>query len=127
MVPEDSQALIRVTLVGAGAGGPPIRPLAPGGPSWQSIRRTDYVEEAQAMANALVSVPSPRNEPVLSYAPGTPERRALRAQLERMSKEVVEITPRIGGRKVETGRVGDAVMPHNHHHALARWHKEGPP
>src|SRR3989338_5844513 len=78
------------------------------------------------MANALVSVPSPRNEPVLSYAPGTPERRALRAQLERMSKEIVEITPRLGGRKVETGRVGDAVMPHNHHHVLARWHKAGP-
>ena len=78
------------------------------------------------MANALVSVPSPRNEPVLSYAPGTPERRALRAQLERMSTEIVEITPRIGGRKVETGRVGDAVMPHNHHHVLARWHKAGP-
>ena len=56
------------------------------------------------MANAIPSVPSPRNEPVLSYAPGTAERRALRAQCERMSKEIVEIAPRIGGRAVPTGR-----------------------
>ncbi len=77
------------------------------------------------MANALVNVPTPRNEPVLSYAPGTPERRALRAQCERMSKEIVEIAPRIGGRRVETGRTGEAVMPHNHHHVLARWHRAG--
>ena len=66
------------------------------------------------MANAFVSVPSPRNEPVLSYAPGTPERRALTAQLERMSKEIVEITPRIGGRNVETGRVGEVIRSPRH-------------
>ncbi|MBI2197213.1 MAG: aldehyde dehydrogenase family protein, partial [Candidatus Rokubacteria bacterium] len=77
------------------------------------------------MANALVSVPSPRNEPVLSYAPGTPERRALRAQIERMSKEIVEITPRIGGRSVGTGHKADTVMPHSHHHVLGCWHKAG--
>ncbi|MBI2526058.1 MAG: L-glutamate gamma-semialdehyde dehydrogenase [Candidatus Rokubacteria bacterium] len=77
------------------------------------------------MANAIPSVPSPRNEPVLSYAPGTPERRALRAQCERMSKEIVEIAPHIGGRRVETGRLGEAVMPHNHQHVLARWHRGG--
>jgi len=30
-----------------------------------------------SMTNAILTVPEPRNEPVLSYAPGTPERRAL--------------------------------------------------
>jgi 1-pyrroline-5-carboxylate dehydrogenase len=78
------------------------------------------------MLNAICSVPAPRNEPVLGYAPGSPERRALRAQLERMAKEVVEITPHIGGRKVATGNTADAVMPHNHHHVIGVWHKAGP-
>jgi 1-pyrroline-5-carboxylate dehydrogenase len=78
------------------------------------------------MLNAILSVPTPRNEPVLAYAPGSPERRALRAQLETMAKEVVEITPRIAGRKVRTGTTVDAVMPHNHHHVIGVWHKVGP-
>jgi 1-pyrroline-5-carboxylate dehydrogenase len=77
------------------------------------------------MRNAIVSVPTPRNEPVLAYVPGSPERRALRAQLAKMSSEVVEITPLIGGRRVATGRTTEAVMPHDHRHVLAVWHKAG--
>src|SRR2546429_8767811 len=77
------------------------------------------------MPNAIVSVPTPRNEPVLAYAPGSPERKAVRAQLARMSSEVAEITPRIDGRAVMTGRTAEAVMPHDHRHVLAVWHKAG--
>jgi 1-pyrroline-5-carboxylate dehydrogenase len=77
------------------------------------------------MRNAIVSVPTPRNEPVLAYAPGSPERRAVRAQLAKMSSEVIEIVPRIGGRRVATGRTSEAVMPHDHRHVLAVWHKAG--
>jgi 1-pyrroline-5-carboxylate dehydrogenase len=77
------------------------------------------------MVNALLSVPEPRNEPVLGYAPGTPERRALSAQLKKMAGEVVEIAPRIGGRKTTTGKTAEAVMPHDHRHVLAVWHRAG--
>src|SRR5438034_5937167 len=77
------------------------------------------------MANAIVSVPQPKNEPVLTYAPGTAERTALRAELQRMAGETVEITPRIGGRRVETGKLARAVMPHRHAHVLATWHQAG--
>ncbi len=77
------------------------------------------------MSNAIFSVPRPRNEPVLVYAPGSPERRALGAELEKMSREVLEITPVIGGDRVRTGRTAEAVMPHDHHHVLALWHKAG--
>jgi len=77
------------------------------------------------MGNGIFSVPTPRNEPVLSYIPGSPERKALRAELDRMGGEVIEITPRIGGRRVTTGRTGEAVMPHDHRHVLAVWHKAG--
>jgi 1-pyrroline-5-carboxylate dehydrogenase len=77
------------------------------------------------MSNGIFSVPVPRNEPVLAYTPGSPERKTLRAQLDRMAGEVIEITPRIGGRRVATGRTAEAVMPHDHRHVLAVWHKSG--
>ena len=77
------------------------------------------------MGNGIFSVPTPRNEPVLSYIPGSPERKALRAELDRMGGEVIEITPRIGGCRITTGRTGEAVMPHDHRHVLAVWHKAG--
>ncbi len=75
------------------------------------------------MSAGIFSVPSPRNEPVLGYAPGSAERRALSAQLDKMSSEVVEITPRIGGAKVATGETAETVMPHDHRRVLAVWHK----
>jgi 1-pyrroline-5-carboxylate dehydrogenase len=78
------------------------------------------------MTHGAVSVPDARNEPVLSYAPGSAERRALRAQLKKMSGEVVEIRPCIGGRRVATGRTAEAVMPHDHRHVLAVCHLAGP-
>ncbi len=77
------------------------------------------------MTNGIFDVPVPRNEPVLSYAPGSPERKTLRVRLDAMSRETVEITPRIGGEKVRTGRTGRVVMPHDHGHLLGTWHKAG--
>src|SRR3989442_6185414 len=77
------------------------------------------------MPNAIVSVPTPRNEPVLAYAAGSPERKAVRAQLARMSSEVAEITPRMDGGALMTGGTAEAVMPHDHRHVLAVWHKAG--
>ncbi len=65
------------------------------------------------------------NEPVLGYAPGSPEREALRAALTRMSGEEIEIPLYIGGREVRTGDLAEAVMPHDHSHVLARWHRAG--
>ncbi len=75
------------------------------------------------MANGLFRVPDPINETILDYAPGSPERASLARQLERMASREIEIPARIGGRKVRTGRLAEAVMPHDHAHVLARWHK----
>jgi 1-pyrroline-5-carboxylate dehydrogenase len=77
------------------------------------------------MSNALLRVPVPRNEPVLSYAPGTPERAALQARLAELSRKQIEIAPVIGGRRTRTGKTAEAVMPHDHRHVLATWHKAG--
>ncbi len=75
------------------------------------------------MPNAAFNVPIPDNEPVLGYTPGSPERADLRAELERQSRKVIDIPARIGGRKVRTGRLSRAVMPHDHAHLLGRWHR----
>ena len=77
------------------------------------------------MADGILKVPVPTNEPVLSYAPGTPERRAIASELDRMASEAIEIPARIGGARVTTGKFGQAAMPHDHQHVLARWHKCG--
>jgi len=77
------------------------------------------------MANALSRTRMPANEPVLSYAPGTPERRDLKEAIRRVGSRTIEIPLVIGGQKVETGRTADCRTPHDHEHLLARYHKAG--
>jgi len=71
-------------------------------------------------------VPEPINEPNRSYAPGSPERKELKARLESMASEKIEIPLIIGGKEIRTGRIERSVMPHDHHHVLAEYHKAGP-
>jgi 1-pyrroline-5-carboxylate dehydrogenase len=78
-----------------------------------------------AMSLAISRVPVPANEPVLGYAPGTPERTRLQAMLARMSGERTEMPLVIDGRDVRTGRLGQAVMPHRHAHVLGDFHQGG--
>jgi 1-pyrroline-5-carboxylate dehydrogenase len=75
--------------------------------------------------NARTHVPPPVNEPVFSYAPGSPERAELKARLEAMANEVVDIPLLIGDEEVRTGDTFDVVMPHAHGHVLARAHRAG--
>ncbi len=77
------------------------------------------------MSQATFTAPPPRNEPVLSYAPGTPERGALKARLAELGREELEIPLVIGGKEVRTGRLGEVRAPHRHAHRLARWHQAG--
>ncbi len=68
-------------------------------------------------------VPPAVNEPVRSYAPGSPERRSLQQRLATMEKEQVEIPIVIGGHRIHTGDVGTVTMPCDHQHLLATYHK----
>jgi 1-pyrroline-5-carboxylate dehydrogenase len=70
--------------------------------------------------------PAPRNEPVLNYAPGSPERAALKAALAKMSGETIEIPVVIGGQEFRTGRTIDVVSPHQHGRVLAKAHLADP-
>jgi len=67
-------------------------------------------------------VPIPINEPVRTYAPGSPERRAIKARLASMASERADIPLIIGGEEIRTGTVKPAVMPHDYRHVLANWH-----
>jgi len=65
--------------------------------------------------DAVTRVPPPRNEPVLSYAPGTPERAALQKRLAELAAEPLELTSTIGGRqRMAGGERFDVVQPHRH-------------
>ncbi|HXV77967.1 MAG TPA: L-glutamate gamma-semialdehyde dehydrogenase [Candidatus Polarisedimenticolaceae bacterium] len=77
------------------------------------------------MSNGIFTVPVPTNEPVRDHAPGSPERREIEQWLDELAGRETEIPARIGGRRVRTGKIGKAVMPHDHAHVLATWHKCG--
>jgi 1-pyrroline-5-carboxylate dehydrogenase len=75
--------------------------------------------------NGVFRVPQPTNEPVRAYAPGSPERKSLKAKLVELRSREIEIPLIIGGEEVRTGRLGTCVIPHRHGHVLARYHKAG--
>jgi len=76
--------------------------------------------------NTPPKIPTPINEPVLSYAPGTRERAELKQTLKDMGGRQIEIPVVVGGKEIRTGRTVDAVMPHCHKHVLAKVHQAGP-
>ena len=75
--------------------------------------------------NAILKVPTPANEPINSYAPGTPERDLLKAAIADIAAKKVEIPLIIGGKEVRTGKMGKVVMPHDHQHVLGEYHIAG--
>lgn len=76
--------------------------------------------------NAVIQTPEPINEPVLDYAPGSSEKKALKAALKDMASRQVDIPLVIGGKEIRTGNLGKVVMPHDHQHVLGSYHKAGP-
>ena len=76
--------------------------------------------------NSIPRIPTPVNEPVLNYAPNAPERTELKRTLKDLSSRQVDVPLIVGGREVRTGTTTDVVMPHCHHHVLAKVHQAGP-
>jgi len=75
--------------------------------------------------NGTVRVPTPVNEPIRNYLPGSDERASLKARLDTMLGEELEIPAVIGGKEVFTGDTMDVVCPHDHAHLLGRCHQVG--
>ena len=73
--------------------------------------------------NGTFNIPAPKNEPILSYAPGSPERAALKAELKRLSSMVTEIPAVIGGEEIRSRNAVKVVAPHRHKLHLANVHQ----
>ena len=77
------------------------------------------------MNNAVFTFRKPANEPVKSYAPGTQDKAELKDALRRLADEEWDIPLIIGGKEIRTGNTEKVVMPHDHRHVLATYHKAG--
>ncbi len=79
------------------------------------------MSSSYASFNGRRRVPPPVNEPIKSYAPGSPERASLKARLKTMAAETVDIPLFIGGKEIRTGKTSPSVMPHDHQHVLGNY------
>ena len=77
------------------------------------------------MSNGIYPIPPAVNEPVLDYAPGSPERDALKAALRKMRSETVDVPMYIGDKEVRTGKKVKMSPPHDHQHLLGHYHQGG--
>lgn len=75
------------------------------------------------MNNMFSRTPDPVNEPVRSYAPGSPERASLRQEMKRIKGETIDIPAFIHGKEIRSGNIIDVVAPHEHSRVLGRAHQ----
>jgi 1-pyrroline-5-carboxylate dehydrogenase len=72
--------------------------------------------------DAVTNVPVPANEPIRSYAPGSPDRAGLESRIKELAGERAELTMTIGGQqRMGSGERKDVVQPHNHRHVLGQF------
>ena len=75
------------------------------------------------MSKGFYDIPSPKNEPVLSYAPGSKERSSLKKALEEARSTMLDIPMYIGGEEVRSGKKKPISPPHDHKHLLGHFHQ----
>ncbi len=75
--------------------------------------------------NTIFQVPKPLNEPVWNYAPGSPERKELKAKLAELRGQIIDIPLIIAGKEVRTGKTADIIIPHENKKIIGRFHKAG--
>ena len=74
------------------------------------------------MGKGFFNVPIAVNEPVKSYAPGSPEREAVLKAYEEMFNSKVDVPLYINGKDVETGNTRTMSPPHDHQHIVGTYH-----
>jgi len=104
----------------------PAREIRPRADTAPVAPATEPVPPAASGFNGVRRGPPPVNEPVRQYAPGSPERAALKDRLHTIAGERIDIPLVIGGERVRTGDTATTVMPHRHRHVLADWHRARP-
>jgi len=74
------------------------------------------------MGKGFFQVPTAINEPIKSYAPGSPERAAVAAQYKAYFNSKVDVPMYIGGEEVTTGNTKMMSPPHDHQHSVGSYH-----
>lgn len=75
------------------------------------------------MIKGFFNVPPAKNEPVVDYAPGTPEREALQKKYKELYNGNIEVPMYIGGEEVKTGDTHELTPPHDHKHVIGKYHR----
>ncbi|MDO9001572.1 MAG: L-glutamate gamma-semialdehyde dehydrogenase [Bacteroidota bacterium] len=75
------------------------------------------------MPKGIYKVPTPINEPIKSYASGSPERLELQAMLKELRSKELDIPMYIGGEEVRGTVKTRIAPPHDHKHTLGHFHK----
>ena len=75
------------------------------------------------MSKGFYGIPHPKNETVLSYAPGSKERAALKKAIEEARKTELDIPMYIGAEEVRSGKKKPISPPHDHQHILGYFHE----
>jgi len=74
------------------------------------------------MGKGFFQVPTAYNEPVLSYAPGSPEREEVLKQYKAFYNDQVDIPLYIGSEEIKTGNTQPLSPPHDHKHIVGQYH-----
>lgn len=75
------------------------------------------------MPKGIYNVPKAVNEPVKSYAPGTPEREAVAAAFKQMYNITVDVPLYIGAEQIRTGKTKTMTPPFDHKHVVGQYHE----
>jgi 1-pyrroline-5-carboxylate dehydrogenase len=71
------------------------------------------------------TIPKPINEPILSYAPGTPEKASLKKCIQGLKSKKLEVPLIIGGQEIKSDNLSEMSIPHDHQHILGSYHNAG--
>ena len=74
------------------------------------------------MGKGLFQIPTAINEPVKSYAPGSPERNAVAKQYDAYFNGSEDVPMYIGKEEVRTGNTKNMTPPHDHQHVVGQYH-----
>ncbi|HLO72372.1 MAG TPA: L-glutamate gamma-semialdehyde dehydrogenase [Flavobacterium sp.] len=75
------------------------------------------------MLKGFFNVPKAVNEPVKSYAPGSPERATVAATYSKMWNSQIEVPLYIGNEEIKTGNIKNMTAPHDHQHVVGVYHQ----